>query len=76
VQVCLPVREFRNYPGNGEAARRIEPPEPLKRADPVMNTTVETVGLIFSKLSNIRLQSLSGLLTLIDSREKYLAAKS
>jgi hypothetical protein len=35
-----------------------------------------TLPGFFSKLSNIGLQSLSGLLTLINSREKYLAAKS
>ena len=33
-----------------EAARRIEPLEPLERTGPVMNATVETVGLISFKI--------------------------
>ena len=33
-----------------EAARRIEPLEPLERTGPVMNATVETVGLILFKI--------------------------
>ena len=47
MQVALSVRELGNYPAHGE---HVEPLEPLERTDPVMNATVETVGLIFFKI--------------------------
>ena len=66
MQVPLSVREFGNYPAHGdsstgselkagekacrEASRTVEPLEPLERTDPVMNATVETIGLIFFKI--------------------------